>query len=245
MDESTGHHLRFAFSDMAEAGSSPGMALSTIGAGDMSADTDQGRVNRLRFLEELGVEPSRLLTLEQTHSRDVYRVESSPGDQDRGSPPKADGVVCRAGGPVLGITVADCLPIFLFDPITGAYGLVHSGWRGTGIVLTAIEEMSVGFGVHPRGLHVLLGPGIRGCCYDVPLGRAHTLRSACGPRAVAERDGRFYADLPTANAALLSNVGVARIDIIDMCTSCTPTLGSFRRQGEGEFSRMLAVIGHF
>ena len=31
------------------------------------------------------------------------------------------------------------MPLYLYDPVTGVFGIVHSGWKGTGIVVDAIE----------------------------------------------------------------------------------------------------------
>ena len=64
------------------------------------------------------------------------------------------------------------LPIFLVDPVTGAFGLVHSGWKGTGIVHAALESMMAAFGTDPRDVSVTIGPGIGPCCYRVPEERA-------------------------------------------------------------------------
>jgi hypothetical protein len=142
----------------------------------------------------------------------------------------------------LGVTVADCMPIFLHDPQTGAFAALHSGWRGTGIVSDAVRLMQSRFAVAPENLEALLGPSIRSCCYRVDEGRAALFSDLWGERAVVRRDDGPYLDLLQPNIDLLESHGVNRIAVAAECTACTCSLGSFRREGAERFTRMLAVI---
>ena len=80
-----------------------------------------------------------------------------------------DGLVTDMPGLVVAIQTADCLPIVLVDPKRRAVGVFHAGWRGTvkRIVEKGVGEMRKHFGSNPRNLLAAIGPGVRGCCYDV------------------------------------------------------------------------------
>jgi YfiH family protein len=139
--------------------------------------------------------------------------------------------------------VADCLPIFVYDLRGGAFALLHSGWRGTGIVIEAVRVLREQFGAEPACLAAVIGPGIGACCYAVEAGRAELFRKQFGEQTVREAaDGRTFLDLRAANAVLLEAAGVREVFAAAECTACTAELSSFRREGPG-FGRMAAFMG--
>jgi hypothetical protein len=199
--------------------------------------------HRSRLLESLGVAPDRAVALRQVHSRRVIIVDPrQPGAAD--DPVDADGMICPRADVLLTVTVADCLPIIFLDRRSGAFGLVHAGWKGTGIVIEALRLMGSSFGTRPRDVEATIGPGIGACCYVVPEDRAHTFAAEFGAGSVSRReDGRPTLDLRAANVSLLAQAGVEDITVVSDCTSHTPWLGSFRRQGPRDYTLMLAWVG--
>ena len=131
----------------------------------------------------------------QVHSRRVVPVpEGAPaaGAPYRRGPAdfatiEADGLITRLPGVWLAVTVADCLPIWLAERRGGAggraIGLVHSGWKGTGILREAVRRMRDELGVPPEALAVTIGPGIGPCCYAVPEERFAAFRAEFGAAA--------------------------------------------------------------
>jgi len=215
--------------------------LSLAAAGDMDLSRRAELPWRSRLFTALGVAPDRVRAVRQVHSRTVIRVDGSEAAD--GPFVEADGMVSDRPDLLLTVTVADCLPILLADPRTGGFGLVHSGWKGTGIVVEAARTMARVFGSRAADIAVTIGPGIGPCCYTVPEDRHRLFRADFGDRAVQRGlDGSFRLDLRAANVALLEREGVGHVSIVSDCTSCDPLLGSFRRQGPG-FTRMLAFIG--
>ena len=146
---------------------------------------------------------------------------------------------------LLTVTVADCLPIFLVDAGRGAFGIVHSGWKGTGIVREALRLMAQEFGTAAADVSAVLGPCIGTCCYRVQHARYERFKADFGERAVRLGKGPddYRLDLRAANVELLSQAGVTDISVTTDCTCCSPGLGSFRREGPETFTRMLAFIG--
>lgn len=85
------------------------------------------------------------------------------------NPEEADGHVTSEPGLLLAVTVADCVPVFLADPVTRSVGVVHAGWRGAaaGILERALAGMATRFDADPGNMFLHLGPAICGACYEV------------------------------------------------------------------------------
>jgi len=156
--------------------------------------------------------------------------------------PEADGIISLSDDTVIAVTVADCLPIFISDRQSGAIGMLHSGWKGTGILTEAVHSMQRTFGSRAADLSVTIGPGIGSCCYEVDSERAREFAGNFGSDTVVWRDGKPSLDLRKANLQLARVAGVGSVTIITDCTCCTPWLGSYRREGQA-FHRMVAFIG--
>ncbi|MBN2875937.1 MAG: polyphenol oxidase family protein, partial [Spirochaetales bacterium] len=224
--------------------------LSLAAAGDMGFGDDDNRPRRSAWLESLGFNPGRAASVNLVHSRSVVIV-NDPADS-RGV--EADGLVTRglaeaepSGPSCLVITVADCMPIYLYDEGSGAYGLLHSGWQGTGILTEAMRLMKSSFGTRAADVSAVFGPRIGSCCYLVDEARADAFSRKFGANAVLRSDehqGKPRLDLVAANMTLAERAGIGRVDVMDDCTACDVRFGSFRRQGPTAFTRMAAVIGY-
>ncbi|MDR0375590.1 MAG: polyphenol oxidase family protein [Treponema sp.] len=228
--------------------------LSARNAGNMDV-RETGRRNA--FLQKAGVDPAKTFACSQTHSQNVAVVDGrvADGGHSGGILCDADGLASYASGASgaadnvwLSVTVADCLPVYMLNVETGAFSVVHSGWKGTGIVLNALKSMNAE--AHPETVSAVLGPCICGDCYRVDEERRRVFdaqfgREAHSPSAeyplgnVVKGD---CLDLKAANAALLANAGVRNIAYCENCTFTDERLGSFRREGNN-FTKMMAVIG--
>jgi YfiH family protein len=211
--------------------------ISSRIAGDMK--NDKQNPNRLSLFAELGLDPDKVYSLNQVHSHEVLVV-------GRDNPPmiEADGMVTRDKDITLSVTVADCLPIFLFEARTGAFGIVHSGWKGTGIAKYAIGLLRERWGTEPKDIAAVLGPCIGPCCYQADAQRAAFFEKEFGAECVRESGGTFFLDLKTANIKILSEAGVRNIAVCRDCTFTDEKLGSYRREGPG-YTRMIALVGAF
>ncbi len=228
----------------------PDLALSLRPAGDMRSGSD----TRSSLLLHMPLEPARLYSLHQVHSHKVFTTGSEiTGDIE------GDGLVAGDPGHVLAVSVADCMPIFLFHAATRRFAVVHSGWKGTGIALRALDMLTEQSGLSASDFTAVLGPSIRNCCYKVDEERAARFsadwgddsvvwRSAAARTAEADAAGAGrapYLDLLQANGASLQQAGLQDIRYVDECTACTADMGSFRREGPQQFTHMLAMIGYF
>jgi YfiH family protein len=140
------------------------------------------------------------------------------------------------------ITIADCVPILLFDPIQKAIGAVHAGWRGTAnaIVKRALYMMQEEFKTDPELVLVFIGPSAGVCCYEVSEEVAVNFEN----KIVPYNTGKIFIDLKKENASQLKQLGVVagNIEISTHCTICEKHLfHSYRRDGKNA-GRMMAVI---
>jgi polyphenol oxidase len=222
----------------------PFAMLSLASRGDMKFGLPSCAGNRERFLRGLGIEPERAFAVELEHTRNV--IKPSRGDDSAAmarASGGADGILLEDPDLAATVTVADCMPIWILDRSTGSFGVLHSGWKGTGILESAVKHLVERRGSKSSSLSVVLGPAIGSCCYAVSEERAAAFSAEFGARAVESRDGARYLDLRAANIAIAERLGVGHLLSIDACTSCDGRLGSYRRQGAASFTRMLAVCG--
>jgi len=235
--------LFFDFSGTNESIASQGRIrafLSLAAAGDMKFEKGKRNQNREAFLSAIGLEGRHYVGVELAHSKKAVFVGS--GGPGPGS--KADGLFTEDRRLCLGVTVADCMPIWFLDRSSGAFGVLHSGWKGTGICLEALTSLKA-MGTKPEDFAFILGPCIGSCCYEVPPERAVQFMDSFGADAAICREGRWFLDMQGANRKILGEAGVNEVVSVELCTACDLRMGSLRRQGQGKFVRMLAGIGAF
>jgi YfiH family protein len=83
--------------------------------------------------------------------------------------PDVDALVTSVPRMPLVVRVADCGPVYFYDPIQQAIAVAHSGRKGTegNIVQATIHCMEETYGTEPENLIVQLGPCIRPPHYEV------------------------------------------------------------------------------
>ena len=214
------------------------LVMTTLSAGHMGKSSMPDMPARLKVFETLGLDRGRVVFVHQKHTKDILDAGTVAGMQ---TPPEADGTLTDDGSYVLGVTAADCMPIFLKDGRTGARALLHSGWKGTGIASRAVRLMAENYGSRPEDLTAVLGPSIGSCCYDVDAERAALFSSSFGPKASLMRGGRHWLSLKDANSRLLTDAGVGRLILSDRCTCCGGGFSSYRRQGPEDYSLMIVL----
>ena len=197
----------------------------------------------------LDFDVKKLVLSHQTHTDIVLRVGKIQAGAGLFAPElnECDALITNEPGVGLVIFTADCTPILLHDPVTGAVGAVHAGWRGTAadIAGKAVEAMTREFGCDPANIRAAIGPNIGPCCFatdaDVPEAMVEALgRSALD--LVWSRNGKYYVDLKRMNARFLQNAGVTKIDISDACTACENRRFWSHRVTQGKRGSQGAII---
>lgn len=215
-----------------------------------------------RVAETVGVPLPRLLRLTQVHGRAVFvhrqgdalpgvRPEPPAGEEGDGRWPEADIAMTDDPTVALVVQVADCVPLLLADPSTGAVAAVHAGWRGTaaGAAPAAVSALAREFGARPERLVVAMGPSIGPCCYEVGDELVDAYRAGGFAREMErwflrDESGGLTLDVWAANRDQLAASGVSAdaIHHSSLCTAGRPELfPSYRRDGSGT-GRIAAVI---
>ncbi|MBT3797047.1 MAG: peptidoglycan editing factor PgeF [Candidatus Marinimicrobia bacterium] len=193
--------------------------------------------NRNKFVDNLGFNSRNLVVPKQIHSNKIKLVDN-PCRIDN-----VDGILSKTRSTVLSILVADCIPLFLFNPSTQYFGLIHSGWRGThsNISQNAINKLKEE-GNSSNSTIAVIGPSIGQCCFEV------------GPEVASKFDSS-YSIKGNKDRMLLNLKGIVKDQLIHSglqksnillsseCTYCeTETFYSYRRQGNLA-GRMVAICG--
>ena len=188
----------------------------------------------------------------QVHGADVVTVTGvtmKPGE--------CDALTTATPGVLVGIRVADCVPLLLWDPQGNAVAAVHAGWRGivARIPFHAVATMVERHQSQPSRIRAAIGPAIGPCCYEVGSDVArqvtgvaeHTPRFQVIPTRGAPVIGevKMRLDLRAAALSLLLDAGVDRnhIEMVGGCTSCEAKLFFSHRRDEGKTGRHIAFIG--
>ncbi len=151
---------------------------------------------------------------------------------------EADGHVTARPGVLLTVTIADCVPVFIADPVRRAVGILHAGWRGTaaGVFESGMAAMREAFGSTPGDITIHLGPAICGNCYEVgpEVFRALGERTPAAPRPVDLRR-------VIRRRATESDVRAEQVTVSGECTRCGD--GRYFSHRRGDEGRQRAFIG--
>jgi YfiH family protein len=188
------------------------------------------RANFEIICRALGVSPECLVFSNQVHGASARVVSLDDRTVPTGRPTgDADAMATSARGLSLVVFTADCAPILLHDPLVGAIGAVHAGWRSTAgdVAGAAVSLMSRELGCRPSDIRAAIGPCISSCCFETGSDVAEAMfalfpGSAERDATVRRRGDKFLVDLKAANALLLERAGLLRenIAISDECTCC-------------------------
>ena len=121
------------------------------------------RANRQHFFTALDWPSAAFVESHQVHQDQLLTVKE-PGSWEG-----FDGMLTQKKGLALTITVADCCPVLLYDPVTESIGAAHAGWKGTvaGIARKLVQRMQADLGVHPPDLYAWTGVCITPDHYEV------------------------------------------------------------------------------
>ena len=203
--------------------------LSSMNIAMKLDETEENVTKNFEILgDALGFGIRDLVLTRQIHS-DIVRVvtRSDCNGCFHRDYPECDALVTNDPGVALTVFTADCTPLLLHDPITGAVGAAHAGWKGTAqnIGSKTVEAMVYSFGCDPANIRAAIGPNVGYCHFETDGDVPEAMLAAYGEEVkefIRRQGEKFYLDLKAINALSLKRAGVRHIDISEDCTMCSP-----------------------
>jgi YfiH family protein len=208
-------------------------------------DLSRVQENRKRALRELNQTIDSVFDVWQVHSS-VVAISDSPKSA-LVTHQKADAILTDRPGVTLMMRFADCVPIFLYDPICHVVGIVHAGWQGTvGYTAeAAVATMQARFASRPENVIAAIGPSIGAHHYPIGSDVVEKVNQTFRSNAaflLSERDGEVQFDLWAANRLILEQCGINQIEIAGLCTACQLDDWYSHRGEHGKTGRFGAAI---
>ena len=196
------------------------MNISTTRGDDPEAVNE----NRRRLAAAIGVEESKMVYTNQTHTTNVVVVDETNYGKTM---PETDGMITNVPGLCLVTFYADCVPLYFVDPVKRVIGLSHSGWRGTvhKMAIATVRKMQETFGCDPVDIRSVVGPSICQECYEVSEDvidefRANYKETDWDSLFYRKENGKYQLDLWRANEINLLDAGVKaeHMAVTNVCT---------------------------
>lgn len=142
---------------------------------------------------------------------------------------------------------ADCVPIFLLDPIKRVICVCHSGWKGTVLKISqkSVSKMSAEFGCLPEDILAAVGPSIGPCHFEVDADVAEKFKEAFPQKEGfihSLKGEKYFIDLWGAVTYTLKCACVSNITVANECTFCNPSKYYSHRYFKGQTGNMAAII---
>jgi polyphenol oxidase len=204
---------------------------------------EEALINIERFLNKLGLSEKKVISVNSINGDNIEIVSK----EDRGNfIHNTDGLITNDRNVYLSITIADCLPIVIFDPQKEVISLIHCGWKGLDkkIIGKAIKKIKESFNVNPEELLAGIGPGIGGCHFEVKEDFLVKFKSF--PGAIIKKDGKSYMDLKLIAKIQLEEAGIKteNIYVSPVCTYCqADRYFSYRKDKSKPLQAMMIIAG--
>jgi YfiH family protein len=205
--------------------------------------------NRSLLTRAFGIAQEKLVTVNQVHGSDILVIDEPNEDVSHFLGIEGDAIITNQPGIMIGVCVADCVPILLMDQEKKVIAAVHAGWKGTAskLVSKTVAGMKSLFDCSPKKLQAVIGPCIGKCCYevDIPVKQAFTQNGLVWDSCAEKSgEGTWKLDIAAVNRDLLLAAGLPanQIQTSDMCVCCHRELFfSYRRDG-AETGRQMGFI---
>ena len=211
--------------------------------------------NRAEFCHQNRLKSENLFFPRQTHSRNVIEIDSEFLSLNKLEQTRmlegVDALVTNLPDATLGIFTADCMTVFLYDPVHRAIGLAHSGWRGTvqKITQATVQCMKKRYGSRPQDLLAAVAPHICAKHYEVGPELAEAFEAAGFDTRRVFKPGRdeqhLQLDLSAAIRQSLLELGIPKkhMEISRTCSYQHPERFYSARRLGGASGRTPHCIG--
>ncbi|MDD2829743.1 MAG: peptidoglycan editing factor PgeF [Sulfuricurvum sp.] len=167
----------------------------------------------------VGYNRHSLIHMRQIHSDTIVIVDENIRFD---TPPECDALITDKPNIPLMVMSADCTPILLYDPNKQVIGVVHAGRAGAlnKILVKTIQKMINTYDSTHKDIHIILGPSIHGCCYEINEAIAIECEVQGYTSALRKEDKKLFLDVNTILLEQLKALKIENFEVIDHCTSC-------------------------
>jgi len=111
----------------------------------------------------------QFLVVNQVHKDDIFIVKPYGGYFSSRAELDYDAIMTDRVDLAICVKTADCVPVFIVDRVKKVIAVVHAGWRGSalGISARAVRLLQDNYGSAPQDILAAIGPSIGQCCYQV------------------------------------------------------------------------------
>lgn len=205
--------------------------LESMNLGFNRGDLDENVLkNHKIFAKTVGFPYENIVTTNQTHTtnvRVVTKEDCGKGITKDRDYSDVDGLITNVPGIVLTTYYADCVPLYILDPINKAIGLSHSGWKGTvkRIGDNTLKLMNENYGTNPKDVICCIGPSICQDCYEISEDVANEFINEFGKNnkiLYNKGNGKYQLNLWESVKQVFLDAGVEYDNIYttDICTCC-------------------------
>ena len=164
--------------------------------------------NVKKFCGKIGVNLNKRVHIKSEQGTRVLVLNKKNVDAVKAKDVNYDGIITSCRDIILTMASADCYPVVITDKKGSFVSLLHVGRMGVEnrIVSNAISIIVRRFKIHPKDILLVIGPGIKKCCYNLDI-----------VMMIKRQTTSYY--VPSRN-----------IHALDICTRC-----SIEENGDGEY----------
>ena len=191
---------------------------------DFSKELQLDKIKILFSNEQIKTFPpkKKIINMNQTHSSKISQVSNKTLYYK-----STDGLLSNNINHILEISVADCLPIFVYNKKKFCIGVVHAGWKGLkkGIISNLSQALNSYDSL--SDFKIFIGPSISQKNYEVKKDFLEYFER----EYFLIIDGKYYLDLKKIAVKQLALEGFKDIEVSKICTYENHNFLSFRRNG--------------
>jgi YfiH family protein len=192
-----------------------------------------------RLATAFAIPLEQFLVVNQVHGDAIFVIKQHGSYFSSREELNYDAIVTNRANLAICIKTADCVPVFIVDKVKKVIAVVHAGWKGTALEISAkvIRLMQNQYGSQPADILAAIGPSIGKCCYEVDQATADAFRGQNNSEFFLQhgsKKDKWMLDLPEANRRQILAAGVpeSNIEVSDYCTTCNQDM-FFSHRGSG------------
>lgn len=181
----------------------------------------------------------QFLVVNQVHGDAIFVIKPHGSYFSSRDELNYDAIVTTRANLAICIKTADCVPVFIVDKVKKVIAVVHAGWKGTALAISAkvIRLMQNQYQCLPQDILAAIGPSIGKCCYEVDSTTADAFRKLSNSEFFLQqgkKKDKWMLDLPEANRMQILAAGIPKnnIEVSGYCTACNQDM-FFSHRGAG------------